>query len=101
MKIESKYDPVQAVKLDPQGKSLKFDLKPFRKSKVSKVPKWAKGLKIDEENGIIISWTSDKTCFNDIDTSKSIYRFTNLTAPEDFITDIIISELFRYFIVAT
>jgi hypothetical protein len=41
--------------LDPDGKTLKFELGP--KIKLKSMPLWIKGLKVDENEGIIFTWS--------------------------------------------
>jgi len=62
---------------------------------------WLKGMKVDEKEGIIYTWNQVQTCFNDIDTGKLIFKYKSLTAYEDYITDLIISEQYKYFITSS
>eukprot|EP00347_Sterkiella_histriomuscorum_P010595 403375671 len=94
-----KYEPKQAVLLDPEGNTMEFKLGP--KIKLEKMPLWVKGLKVDEKEGIIFTWSQLKTCFNDISTGKIQFKFKSLTTYEDYITDLILSDEFRYFITST
>ncbi|CDW78455.1 wd repeat-containing protein 87 [Stylonychia lemnae] len=98
-KMECKYEPKQAVLLDPEGNTMEFKLGP--KIKLEKMPLWVKGLKVDEVEGIIFTWSQLKTCFNDISTGKLQFKFKSLTTYEDYITDLILSDEFRYFITST
>ena len=50
-----KYEPKQAVLLDPEGATMQFKLGP--KIKLDKMPLWIKGLKVDEKEGIIFTWS--------------------------------------------
>ena len=54
-KVICKYEPKQALMLDPDGKTLKFELGP--KIKLKSMPLWIKGLKVDENEGIIFTWS--------------------------------------------
>lgn len=98
-KMECKYEPKQAVLLDPEGNTMEFKLGP--KIKLEKMPLWVKGLKVDEKEGIIFTWSQLKTCFNDISNGKLFFKFKSLTTYEDYITDLILSDEFRYFITST
>jgi WD40 repeat protein len=98
-KVICKYEPKQALLLDPDGKTLEFELGP--KIKLEKMPLWIKGLKVDEQQGIIFTWSQLKTCFNDISTGELFFKYKSLSTYEDYITDLIISEEFKYFITST
>ena len=65
------------------------------------MPLWVKGLKVDEKEGIIFTWSQLKTCFNDISTGKLFFKYKSLTTYEDYITDLILSDEFKYFITST
>ena len=58
-------------------------------------------MKIDEEEGLIFIWSQVKVCFNDIETGKLVFKFDRLTNFKDYVTDLIISEKFKYFITST
>ena len=45
-RVICKYEPKQALMLDPDGKTLEFELGP--KIKLEKMALWIKGLKVDE-----------------------------------------------------
>lgn len=64
-KVNCKYDPKQAIFLDPAGKTMSFETGP--KIKLDKMPLWIKGLKVDEDLGVIFTWSQLKTCFNTLD----------------------------------
>jgi hypothetical protein len=53
--IKCKYDPKQAVLLDPEGNTMSFQL--GEKQKVDKMPLWIKGMKVDEKEGCIYTWS--------------------------------------------
>lgn len=78
---------------------MEFTLGP--KVKLEKMPLWVKGLKVDEKEGIIFTWSQLKTCFNDISSGKLLFKYKSLTTYEDYITDLILSDEFRYFITST
>jgi WD40 repeat protein len=46
-------------------------------------------------------WSQKHTCFNDLSTGKLIYRYNQLTSKEDYITDMILSDEYKYFITST
>ncbi len=85
--------------LDPDGKTLEFELGP--KIKLEKMPLWIKGLKVDDQQGIIFTWSQLKTCFNDISDGHLLFKYKSLSTYEDYITDLIISEEFKYFLTST
>lgn len=62
---------------------------------------WIKGLQICERENFIITWSQLETCFNTLEDGKLLYKYKQLTSYEDFITDLIISETFNYFITST
>jgi WD40 repeat protein len=96
--VKSKYEPKQAVLLDPEGNSFHAELGP--RIKLEKMPLWIKGLKVNEKQNIIFSWSQLKACFNDLD-GKILYRYKKLTTYEDYITDLIVSEKYKYFVTST
>lgn len=95
---ETKYDPRQGVMLDPEGHFFQAHLGP--KIKIEKMPLWIKGLKVSVKQNMIFSWSQLKVCFNDLD-GKILYRYKKLTSYEDHITDIFVSEKYRYFVSST
>lgn len=103
--VTSKYDPKQAVLLDPDGKTMSFTI--GAKIKLEKMPLWVKGLKVDTNlriescQGVIFTWSQLKTCFNELANGKNLFKFKSLTTYEDYITDLILSEEFKYFITST
>ena len=96
---QAKYDPRQAIFLDPDGRSMKFEI--GQKIKLESMPLWIKGMKVDETEGMIFTWSQVKTCFNDLETGALVFKYKQLTKYEDYITDLIISEKFKYFITST
>jgi WD40 repeat protein len=64
------------------------------------MPLWVKGLKVIEKQNLIFSWSQLKACFNDLD-GKILYRYKKLTSYEDYITDVIVSEKYKYFVSST
>ena len=96
--VMSKYEPKQAVLLDPEGHTFKAELGP--KIKLEKMPLWIKGLKVSVKQNVIFSWSQLKQCFNDLD-GKILFRYKKLTSYEDYITDIFVSEKYRYFVTST
>lgn len=98
-KVDTKYEPKQALFLDPDGKNLKVTVGEPKHLNVDIF--WLKGLKIDEKGGMMFFWSQETTCFNKLDTGDCIGKYHSLTSKEDFITDLIISEEFKYFITST
>ena len=97
--IQIKYDPKQALFLDPDSKNLKIVIE--NKMNINKELYWLKGLKVEEKEGMIFSWSQEVTCFNKLDTGEIVGKYHSLTSKEDYITDLIISEEFKYFITST
>lgn len=72
------------------------------KQNVNKKLFWIKGLKVDEKSrNMIFVWNQEVTCFNTLDSGTCVGRYHKLTSKEDYITDLIISEEFKYFITST
>ena len=84
--------------LDPEGQFFQVELGP--KVKLEKMPLWIKGLKVNEKQGMIFSWSQLKACFNDME-GRILFRYKKLTTYEDYITDLFISEKFKYFVTST
>ena len=55
IKLQSKYEPKQAMFLDPDGKYMKLSV--GIKLRLESMPLWVKGMKVKESEGIIISWS--------------------------------------------
>ena len=98
LKIMNKYEPKQAMLLDPEGNFFQAELGP--KIKLKKMPLWVKGLKVVEKQNIIFTWSQLKACFNDMD-GEILFRYKKLTTYEDYITDMIVSEKYKYFVTST
>jgi WD40 repeat protein len=96
--INSKYEPKQALNLDPSGKFFFPEIGP--KTKLEKMPLWVKGLKVMESLDFIFTWSQLKSCFNGLD-GKLKYKYNQLTSPEDLITDVIVNEEYKYFLTST
>ena len=96
--MKNKYDANMAMLLDPEGNFFSCELGP--KQKIEKMPLWIKGLVVSESQNLIFTWSQLKACFNDLD-GKIIYRYKKLTAYEDYITDMIISQKYKYFLTST
>ena len=52
---KGKYDPHHAAIIDPEGQSIEIAIK--NKQPMEKMLMWAKGLKIDVKNDLIVSWS--------------------------------------------
>ena len=102
IKIMSKYEPKQSMMLDPDGKNMTFEM--TRASQLINMTEWVKGLKIDTVNNLIIAWDEISVCFYQlrdfIETKQGtlLYRFTELSIKENFITDLIVMNEYRGFI---
>lgn len=97
--VKTKYEPKQALLLDPEGKNMEFEI--GNKLHINKSLLWIKGLKIDEAENMIFSWSQKYTCFNLLEDGTRVARYEELTTYEDYITDLIISDEFKYFITST
>lgn len=97
--LKTKYEPRQALVLDPEGKNIKFDF--GERTTINKGLCWVKGLKVDELEGMIFIWSQETTYFNMLEDGSKIAKYQNLSSYEDYITDLIISEEFKYFITST
>jgi WD40 repeat protein len=84
--------------LDPEGNHFDAELGP--KIPLEKMPLWIKGLKVSEKQNLIFTWSQLKACFNDLE-GKNLFRYKKLTNYEDIITDVLVSEKFKYFITST
>ena len=63
---------------------------------------WAKGLKIEVANGLIVSWSQTKLSFNSLKNGELIYSFKDITPIENHITDVlVVIQPFKYFITGT
>jgi len=60
---------------------------------------WAKGMKIDSKNDLIISWSQTRLAFNSLKTGQLIYQFKDITSMENHLTDVhVVMMPFKYFI---
>ncbi|CAI2378793.1 unnamed protein product [Moneuplotes crassus] len=98
-RVKTKYDPKQALFLDPDSKNLKFVIENM--VPINKDLCWLKGLKVIEKEGMLFSWSQEYTCFNKLDNGEIVGKYHSLTSKENYITDLIISEEFKYFITST
>ena len=64
------------------------------------MPLWVKGIRVLESHNLIFSWSQLKACFNNME-GKIIYRYKKLTTYEDYITDVIVSQKYKYFVTST
>lgn len=96
--IQNKYEPKQAMMLDPEGNWFTAEIGP--KQKLQKMPLWIKGLKVVESQNLIFTWSQLKACINNLE-GKIVYRFKKLTTYEDYITDVLVSQKYKYFVTAT
>lgn len=98
LNVKNKYDPKQGIMLDPEGTFFNAELGP--KMKLQKMPIWVKGLKINENQNIIFSWSTEELCLNNLD-GKILFKYKKLTDESDYITDVFLSERYRYFVTST
>lgn len=64
---------------------------------------WSKGLVIDEDNKLVISWTKSRVNFSDLSKKPGtmVSEMTNLTDADEIILDVKLFIDFRYFITST
>ncbi len=71
---------------------------------------WAKGLKLEPQKQLMISWNVDRLCFNTLqrlDTmnqpmmGRLIYQFQHITTIENHITDVQLNLHYKYFVIGT
>jgi hypothetical protein len=56
-----------------------------------------KGLKVNEKEGQIIIWSHDDLHMNYLKNGKLKCKYKDLTQSEDFITDVLVHDTYRYF----
>ena len=95
----NRYNAEKALILDPEGRSLSFSI--GQRMRIESKEMWLKGMKVDEKEGLIYTWNQVQTCFNDIEDGKLVFKYKGLTAYEDYITDLIISDIYKYFLTST
>ncbi|CDW84829.1 UNKNOWN [Stylonychia lemnae] len=99
-----KYDPQQAAQIDPEGRSIRMTLEGM--------PIWAKGMKIDEENNMIVTWDHLNLTFHDLrgpehkllNSYKNLLQINSADHMSDTnqnITDVLVSKEYKYFVTAT
>ncbi len=97
---KGKYEPKHAAQIDPEGKSIEISLK--NKIPLEKMLLWAKGLKIDLTNDMIISWDQTRLSFNHLKGGGIIFSYKDMTTAENYITDVlVIKKPFKYFVTGT
>lgn len=94
----NKYEPKQAMILDPEGHQFEAFMGP--KVKLQKMPLWIKGLKVIEDQDLIFTWSQLKACFNTLE-GKILFRYKKLTTYEDYITDCLVNQKYKYFVTST
>lgn len=63
---------------------------------------WAKGLKLDLANQMIISWDQTRLAFNKLKGGEIIYSYKDMTTVENYITDVlVVKKPFKYFVTGT
>lgn len=104
-KTHTKYDPKQAVQLDPEGHFFMAYLSP--RIKIDRTPLWIKGLKVNVADNMIFLWSQMKVNFNTLD-GKLLFRYKKVISQdkssntyENHITDIFVSKKYSYFISST
>lgn len=70
------------------------------KVKLQKMPLWIKGLKVIENQDLIFTWSQLKACFNTLE-GKILFRYKKLTTYEDYITDCLVNQKYKYFVTST
>lgn len=69
---------------------------------------WCKGLRVDEKNKIIITWSQNVVCFNELRgngkekvAGNLIFQIKDLTDLDEKILDVLVFTEYRYFLTAT
>eukprot|EP00347_Sterkiella_histriomuscorum_P004241 403361206 len=107
---QGKYEPFQASQIDPEGKTIKIEIK--NKITLEGMPIWAKGMKVDEQNDMIICWDHLNLTFHELSSGqhKLLNSYKSLLIDQtqqkisdanQNITDILICKEYRYFITST
>lgn len=129
MRIRYKYDPRQAILLDPKGHSievgyrlpqmtengaaLRVDGPTSGHWKLEGIEAWAKGLKLDAKQHFLVTWAYEGNAVNRCyfyefyaerpphENCRPICDFTNLSGTDDFITDLLLLEHIHYLVLTT
>eukprot|EP00347_Sterkiella_histriomuscorum_P023301 403335171 len=103
--VKAKYDHRQAILLDPDGKSLSFQLQLF--CKLEQMNDWVKGIKIDVQFNYIFAWDISSICFYALATDlehkqgELIRKFSDLNGKDDYLNDILLFGESKTFIIGT
>ena len=92
---KQKYDPNQALMLDPEGEQFLAELGPIKFFEVNVM--WVKGMSILESQNIIFTWSQQNFTVHDLD-GKLIFQIKGLTEYENYITDVIYFSKYNYFV---
>jgi WD40 repeat protein len=95
-----KYDPQHAAVIDPEGKSIQIGLK--NKLPLERMHVWAKGLRVELPENLVVTWSQTRLAFNDLRTGQLIHAYKDITAPENHITAVrVVLNPYKYFITGT
>jgi WD40 repeat protein len=111
---KSKYNPKLSATMGQQ-QQIKVDLR--RQQPLEQMLKWNKGMRIDETNDLIITWTEEHVSFNElrgkqkltdgnkpsqwIEAGQLVSQIRDMVTNEEKITDVLVFADYRYFVVAT
>jgi len=97
---KGKYDPHHAAIIDPEGKSIDIALK--GKLPMERMVLWAKGLKVDARNGVVVSWSQTRLAFNCLRTGALVHTYKDMTPVENHITCVLcVLNPYKYFVAGT
>lgn len=105
LKVESKYEPKQAMMLDPDGHTICLEM--TRLLQLPQMTEWVKGLKVDTLNSLIMAWDQQSVCFYhlsdkyEIKQGQMVARHTELTIKENFITDMLLFNDYKVYVTGT
>ena len=69
--------------------------------KLQNMPIWCKGLKIDEEEGLILVWSQLYVTINDLHTGKLFHQFSDMQENKDYMTDMLLMKKYKYFLTSS
>lgn len=94
------YKPELASKVDIKGAHIKIKL--TEKNSLEKMLEWCKGIKIDRESNMIISWNIMCVSMNDLtQNGKLLVQFESLTTKDEKVLDVLVFLKLRYFLTST
>ena len=69
---------------------------------MDRMVKWAKGLKVDATNGLIVSWSQTRLSFNCLRTGALVHTYKDMTPVENHVTCVLcVLQPYKYFVAGT